>query len=173
MKYIYGVKIPHMKIEKVEILNPDLKYQIIVGQANFAIFTVDDLFRALLTAVPNIKVAVAMNEAAPKLVRVTGNDEELKKIAAENALRIAASHAFVVVTSNAFPINVLNTIKFHPAVCTVFVASANPIEIIVAETELGRAVLGVVDGTAVIKVENEEEKNQRRDLCEKLGYKLD
>ncbi len=162
-----------MKIEKVEILNPDLKYQIIVGQANFAIFTVDDLFRALLTAVPNIKVAVAMNEAAPKLVRVTGNDEELKKIAAENALRIAASHVFVVVTPNAFPINVLNTIKLHPAVCTVFVASANPIEIIVAETELGRAVLGAVDGTAVNRIENEEEKKQRRELYQKLGYRLD
>jgi len=81
-----------MKLERVEILNPDLKYQIIVGQANFSVFTVDDLFRALLTAVPGIKVAVAMNEAAPKLVRVTGNDEELKKLAAENALRIAAEY---------------------------------------------------------------------------------
>ena len=162
-----------MKIEKVEILNPEQKYQIIVGQANFSVFTVDDLFRSLLTAVPGIKVAVAMNEAAPKLVRVTGNDDELKKIAAENALRIAASHVFVVVTSNAFPINVLNTIKLHPAVCTVFVASANPIEIIVAETELGRAVLGAVDGAAVTRIENEDEKRQRRELCEKLGYKLD
>ncbi len=162
-----------MKLEKVEMVNPELKYQIIVGQANFSVFTVDDLFRELLTAVPGIKVAVAMNEAAPKLVRVTGNDEELKRIAAENALRIAASHAFVVVTSNAFPVNILNTIKLHPAVCNVFVASANPIEIIVAETELGRAVLGAVDGVAVTKIENEEEKRQRRELCEKLGYRLD
>lgn len=162
-----------MKLEKVEILNPDLKFQVIVGQANFSVFTVDDLYRALLTTVPGIKVAVAMNEAAPKLVRVTGNDEELKSIAAENALRIAASHVFVIVTSNAFPINVLNTVKLHPAVCNVFVASANPIEIIVAETELGRAVLGVVDGTAVTKIENEEERRQRRELCERLGYKLD
>jgi len=104
---------------------------------------------------------------------VTGNDEELKKIAAENALRIAASHVFVVVTSNAFPLNVLNTIKLHPAVCTVFVASANPLEVIIAETDLGRAVLGVVDGNAVTKIENEEEKKQRRELCVRLGYKLD
>lgn len=162
-----------MKLEKVEILNPEQKYQIVVGQGNFSVFTVDDLFRALLTAVPGIKVAVAMNEAAPRLVRVTGNDEELKKIAAENALRIAASHVFVAVTSNAFPINFLNTIKLHPAVCSVFVASANKMEIIVAETELGRAVLGAVDGTAVTKIENEEEKRKRRELCEKLGYKLD
>ncbi len=162
-----------MKLEKIEILNPELRYQIVVGQANFTVFTVDDLYKSLLTAVPGIKVAVAMNEAAPKLVRVTGNDEELKKIAAENAQRIAASHVFVVVTSNAFPINILNTIKLHPAVCNVFVASANPIEIIVAETELGRAVLGAVDGTAVTRIENDEEKNQRRELCKKLGYRID
>ncbi len=162
-----------MKLEKIDILNPEQRYQVIIGQANFTVFTVDDLFRALLTSVPNIKVAVAMNEAAPKLVRVTGNDENLKKIAAENALKIAASHVFVVVTSNAFPINVLNTIKLHPAVCNIFVASANPIQIIVAETELGRAVLGAVDGSAVKKIESEEEKKQRRELCEKLGYKVE
>lgn len=162
-----------MKLEKIDVLNPEQKYQIIIGQANFTVFTVDDLFRALLTSVPNIKVAVAMNEAAPKLVRVNGNDENLKKIAAENALKIAASHVFVVVTSNAFPINVLNTIKLHPAVCNIFVASANPMQIIVAETELGRAVLGAVDGSAVKKIEGEEEKRQRRELCEKLGYKVE
>lgn len=162
-----------MKLEVVKIENPDLKYQIIVGQGNFAVFTCDDLFKALLTTVPNIKCAVAMNEAEPKLVRVTGNDEELKELAAKNALAIGASHVFVVVTSNAFPLNVLNTIKMHPAVCNVFVASANPIEIIVAETELGKAVLGTVDGTAVNKVESDKEKEERRELVEKLGYKLD
>ncbi|RLI79292.1 adenosine monophosphate-protein transferase [Archaeoglobales archaeon] len=162
-----------MKLEVVKIENPDLKYQIIVGQGNFAVFTCDDLFKALLTAVPNIKCAVAMNEAAPKLVRVTGNDEGLKKLAAKNALAIGASHAFIIVTSNAFPLNVLNTIKLHPAVCNIFVASANPIEIIVAETELGKAVLGAVDGTAVNKVESDKEKEERRELVEKLGYKLD
>ncbi len=162
-----------MKLEVVKIENPDLKYQIVVGQGNFAVFTCDDLFRALLTAVPNIKCAVAMNEAAPKLVRVTGNDEELKNLAAKNALAIGASHVFVVVTSNAFPINMLNTIKMHPAVCNVFVASANPIEIIVAETELGRAVLGAVDGSAVNRIESDKEKEERRELVEKLGYRLD
>lgn len=162
-----------MKLEVVKIENPDLKYQIVVGQGNFAVFTCDDLFRVLLTAVPNIKCAVAMNEAAPKLVRVTGNDEELKNLAAKNALAIGASHVFVVVTSNAFPINMLNTIKMHPAVCNVFVASANPIEIIVAETELGRAVLGAVDGSAVNRIESDKEKEERRELVEKLGYRLD
>jgi len=162
-----------MKIEAVKIENPDCKYQVIVGQGNFAVFTCDDLFKTMLTTVPGIKCAVAMNEAAPKLVRVTGNDEELKELAAKNCLAIGASHAFVVMTSNAFPINVLNAIKMHPAVCNVFVATANPVEVIVAETELGRAVLGAVDGTAVTKVENEDEKRERRELVEKLGYKLD
>ncbi len=162
-----------MELKVVEIENPELKYQIIIGQGNFAIFTTDDLFSALIKAVPGIKCAVAMNEAAPKLTRVTGNDEELKEIAARNALKIGASHVFVVVSSNAFPINVLNTIKLHPAVCNVFVGSANPIEVIVAETELGRAVLGVVDGTAVNRIETEEEKKERRNLYQKLGYKLD
>lgn len=162
-----------MKLEVVGIENPENRYQVIVGQANFTIFTCDDIFRALLTSVPGIKCAVAMNEAAPKLTRVVGNDDTLKKLAAENALKIAASHAFVVFVENAFPINVLNTVKSHPAVCNIYVASANPIEIIVAETELGRAVLGAVDGQKVERIENEEEKKERRELVEKLGYKLD
>lgn len=161
-----------MKLEVVEIENPDCKYQVIIGQGNFAIFTCDDLFRALLTACPNIRCAVAMNEAAPKLTRITGNDETLKELAAKNALKIGASHVFVVFVENAFPINVLNTIKNHPAVCNIFVASANPIEIIVAETDLGRAVLGAVDGQKVEKIENEEERKERRELVEKLGYKI-
>ncbi len=162
-----------MKIEAVGLENPECRYQVIVGQGNFAVFTCDDLFKTLLTAVPGIKCAVAMNEAQPKLVRVTGNDEELKRIAAKNCLAIGGSHVFVIVTSNAFPINVLNAIKLHPAVCNVFVATSNPVEIIVAETELGRAVLGAVDGTAVTKIENEEERNKRRELVEELGYRLD
>ena len=161
-----------MKLDVIKIENPDCKYQVIIGQGNFTVFTCDDLFRALLTAVPNIKCAVAMNEAAPKLTRVTGNDETLKELAAKNALNIGASHVFVVFVENAFPINVLNTIKNHPGVCNVFVASANPIEIIVAETELGRAVLGAVDGQKVEKIENEEERKERRELVEKLGYRI-
>ena len=161
-----------MKLDAVRIENPDNKYQVIVGQGNFTIFTCDDLFRALLTTVPNIRCAVAMNEAAPKLTRVTGNDETLKELAAKNALNIGASHIFVIFVENAFPINVLNTIKNHPCVCNVFVASANPIEIIVAETELGRAVLGAVDGQKVEKIENEEERKERRELVEKLGYRI-
>jgi hypothetical protein len=158
-----------VKIERVEIRNPEEK-QVIIGQGNFTIFACDDIFRTLLTAVPGIKCAVAMNEAAPRLTRVTGNDEGLKRLAGENCLRIAASHTFFIILGNAFPLNVLGALKSHPAVATLYVASANPLEVIVAETGLGRAVIGVVDGTSVNRIEREEEKKERRELCEKLGY---
>lgn len=162
-----------MKLDEIRVENPENKYQVVIGQGNFSVLTVDDLFRALLTAAPGIKCAVAMNEAEPKLTRVTGNDSDLKELAGKNALKIAASHVFVIFLSNVFPINVLNTIKMHPAVCNIFVGSANPIDVIVAETELGRAVLGAVDGQSIEKIENAEQKKERRDLLGILGYKLD
>ena len=158
-----------VKIERVEVKNPEEK-QVIIGQGNFTIFACDDIFKALLTTVPGIKCAVAMNEAAPRLTRVTGNDEELKELASENCLKIGASHTFFILMDNAFPINVMGALKSHPAVANIYVASANPLEVIVADTELGRAVIGVVDGTSVNRVETEEEKKERREICEKLGY---
>lgn len=158
-----------VRIEGIRVTNPEEK-QVIIGQGNFSIFTCDDLFRTLLTTVPGIKCAVAMNEAVPRLTRVTGNEESLKKLAGENCLRIAASHSFFIIMDNAFPINVLNALKSHPAVATVFVASANPLDVLVAETELGRAVIGVVDGTSANRIETDGEKKERRALCEKLGY---
>ncbi len=160
-----------VKIERIEVRNPEGK-QVIIGQGNFTIFACDDIFRALLTAVPGLKCAVAMNEAAPKLTRVTGNDEGLKRLAGENSLRIGASHSFFIIFENAFPINVLGVLKSHPAVANIYAASANPLEVIVAETELGRAVLGVVDGTAVERIETEAEKEERRELCARLGYSV-
>jgi adenosine/AMP kinase len=161
-----------VKIERVEVKNPEEK-QVIIGQGNFTIFACDDIFKALLTAVPGIKCAVAMNEAAPRLTRVTGNDEGLKELAGGNCLRIGASHTFFIMLDNAFPINVLGALKSHPVVANIYVASANPLEVIVAETELGRAVIGVVDGTSVNRIETEEEKKERRELCEKLGYVIE
>lgn len=158
-----------VKIERVGVKNPEEK-QVIIGQGNFTIFACDDIFKTLLTAVPGIKCAVAMNEAVPRLTRVTGNDEELKNLASENCLRIGASHTFFILMDNAFPINVMGALKSHPAVANIYVASANPLEVVVAETELGRAVVGVVDGTSVNRVETEEEKTERRELCEKMGY---
>ncbi|MBN1330486.1 MAG: adenosine-specific kinase [Candidatus Heimdallarchaeota archaeon] len=161
-----------IKTIAVKIKNPELKYQVIIGQANFSIFTTDNLFMTLLTAVPGIKCALAMNEAVPKLTRVTANDITLEKLASENAMAIGASHAFVIMMENAFPINVLPQIKNHPAVCSIFVASANEMEMIIGETDLGRAILGVVDGTNVNKIETTEQKKERRELAEKIGYKI-
>ena len=160
-----------VKTSNVRIKNPELKYQVIIGQANFSIFTTDNLFMTMLTTVPGIKCAVAMNEAVPKLTRVTANDPTLEKLASENALAISASHVFVIMMENAFPINVLPHVKNHPAVCTIFVASANEMDVVIAETDLGKAVIGVVDGTSVTKIETATQKKERRELAEKIGYK--
>ncbi|AEH24997.1 adenosine-specific kinase [Pyrococcus yayanosii] len=161
-----------VRIEVVDIEKPE-GVEVIIGQGNFSIFTVDDLARALLTTVPGIKFGIAMNEAKPQLTRYTGNDEELEKLAAKNALKIGAGHVFVILMKNAYPINVLNTIKNHPAVTMIYGASENPFQVIVAETELGRSVLGIVDGKAATKIETEEQKRERRELVEKIGYKID
>jgi adenosine/AMP kinase len=159
-----------VKISIVDVKKPP-DVQFLCGQGNFSIFTTDNLFRTLQTTLPpGAKYAVAMNEAAPKLVRVTSNDLELEKLAAEVALEIGASHIWVIMLRGAFPINVLNDIKHNPGVCSVFVATANPCQILVAETNLGKTVLGVVDGTAVTKIENEKERGERRELTRKLGY---
>jgi len=160
-----------VKLEVIDI-EKEKDDNVIIGQANFSVFTVDDLYLNLLTTVPGIKIGVAMNEAAPKLVRVNSNDDRLGDLAAKNALKIGASHVFVIFIEKAFPINVLQTIKKVAGVCNIFVATANPVQVIVAETNLGRAVLGAVDGTSVNKIENEDGKKQRRELVKKLGYSL-
>ncbi|MHC1590715.1 MAG: adenosine-specific kinase [Candidatus Helarchaeales archaeon] len=160
-----------IKIKTIDI-EKEPRDQVIIGQANFSIYTVDNIFRDLLTTAPGIKLGVAMNEAEPKLTRFNSNDQRLGKLASENACKIGASHVFVIFINEAFPINVLPTLRNVPGVCNIFVASANPIQVIVGETSLGRAVLGVVDGQAVDKIENEEQRQSRRDLVKKLGYIL-
>lgn len=161
-----------VKIEVIDIEKPE-GVECIIGQGNFSIFTVDDLAKALLTTVPGIKFGIAMNEAKPQLTRYTGNDRELEELAARNAVKIGSGHAFVVLMKNAFPINVLNTVKNHPAVAMVYGASENPMQVIIAETELGRAILGIVDGKAANRIETKEQKKERRALVEKIGYVID
>ncbi|MHA1835388.1 MAG: adenosine-specific kinase, partial [Candidatus Odinarchaeia archaeon] len=121
-----------------------------------------------------VKFACAMNEAEPKLTRVEGNDEELKELTAKNALKIGASHVFVIMMEGAWPINLLNNLKMSYGVVNLYVGSANPLKVIVAEDNLGgdvgRAVLGVIDGKSVDKIENEEQRQQRKDLVRKIGY---
>jgi adenosine/AMP kinase len=161
-----GVEIEVVDVEKEE------EDQVVVGMANFTIKTCDDLFRAVVSAVPEVEVGVAMNEAVPKLTRSTGNEERLEGLASRNALNIGASHAFVVVMRGAYPINVLNRIMTVPGVCSIIGSTANPCQVLVGTTGLGRAILGFVDGTAVESIEDEGGKKQRRDLVGKIGYPL-
>ncbi len=144
---------------------------IIVGQSHF-IKSAEDLYEALVAGCPHARFGVAFCEASgPCLVRVEGNDVELKRAAAENATSIRAGHTFVILLKEAFPINVLNAVKSCPEVCQVYCATANPLQIIIAETEQGRGILGVVDGFPPKGVETEEDIQKRREFLRKIGYK--
>lgn len=158
-----------MEIDVIDIEKED-GVECIIGQGNFSIFTIDDLSMKLKTSVPGIKFGMAMNEAKPKLTRSEGNDKSLKEMAAKNCLKIGAGHVFVIMMKNAFPINVLNTVKGYPAVCSVYGASENPLQVVLGRTDLGTSVIGVVDGTAANKIENEEERKERKELLHKIGY---
>ena len=144
---------------------------IIVGQAHF-IKTVEDLYEAVATAVPQAKFGLAFNESSGAcLTRSEGNDQPLRDIAVRNAQALACGHTFVLVLQNAYPINVLNAVRNVPEVCSIFCATANPVEIIVAESEQGRGVLGVIDGSSPKGVEGQPDIAWRRDLLRKIGYK--
>ncbi len=154
-----------VKIEKPEDVNA------ILGQSHF-IKTVEDLYEALVTSVPGIKFGLAFNEASgPRLVRWAGNDDELTELARKNALNVGAGHFFIILLRNAFPINVMKAIKNVDEVVNIFAASANPIEVVVAETEQGRGVLGVIDGEPPLGVEGDEDIAKRKDFLRKIGYK--
>jgi uncharacterized protein len=144
---------------------------IVVGQTHF-IKSVEDIYEAIVNTVPGMKFGIAFNEASGVcLTRVDGNDEELKALAARNASALAAGHIFVVAMREGFPINVLGRIKDVPEVCSIYCATANPVEAIVAETEQGRGILGVVDGFPPKGVEQEPDAAVRRDFLRKIGYK--
>lgn len=159
-----------MKIEPVLIDKPS-DTNVIVGQSHF-IKTAEDLYEAMVNAVPGIKFGVAFCEASSdRLVRVEGNDDDLKKCAADNAMRIGAGHTFVIVIRNAYPINVLKSVKDVPEVCGVFCATANEVEVLTAETDRGRGIVGVIDGQTPLGVEEDEDLKKRRELLRKFGYK--
>ncbi len=144
---------------------------IVVGQSHF-IKTAEDLYEAVVCGCPQVQFGLAFSEASgPCLIRVEGNDETLKRAAAENAMSLGAGHTFVVLLKEAFPINVLNAIKGCPEVCRVFCATANPLEVVVIETEQGRGVLGVVDGFPPRGVETEPDVRARKDFLRNIGYK--
>lgn len=158
-----------VELEVIQIKNPKTN-EMIFGQGNFSVKTVDDLYTILISTVPNIKCGIAMNESKPQMTRVNGNDDELKQLAVTAAQEVGAGHLFVIFMEGAFPMNVLNSIKVHPCVCNIFVATSNPLEIIVGKTGMGRSVLGVVDGLEALHVENEEQKNERRELVKSFGF---
>jgi len=144
---------------------------LIVGQAHF-IKTAEDLYEIITTRCAHAKFGLAFCEASgPCLIRVEGNDEELKKCAAENAMTVGAGHTFVILLKDAFPINVLDAVKSCAEVCQVYCASANPVQVIVVETEQGRGVLGVIDGFSPKGVETEADVRARREFLRKIGYK--
>ena len=157
------------KIVKVE---PPKDCNVILGMAHF-IKTAEDLYEALVNSVPNIKFGLGFCESSgPCLVRHEGNDDELRHIAAEKASEIACGHSFIIYLKNAYPINVLDKVKNVPEVCNIFAATANPLEIIIAETQQGRGIIGVIDGLKSNGIETEENIKDRRAFLRKIGYKL-
>jgi uncharacterized protein len=160
-----------MEIKAISIQRPADNVNVIVGQSHF-IKTVEDIYEALVQAVPGIKFGLAFNEASgPCLVRHTGTDDGLERAAIDAASAIGAGHAFVVMLGNAFPVNVLNAIKGVSEVCTVSCASANPLRVVVAEEAGARGVIGVIDGGAPQGVEGETEQKERRAMLRRFGYK--
>jgi uncharacterized protein len=144
---------------------------IIVGQSHF-IKTVEDLYEAMATTSPQAKFGLAFNEASGAcLTRSEGNDQSLRDQAVRNAQALGAGHTFVLIMQNAYPINVLHAIRNVPEVCSIFCATANPVQIIVAESELGRGVLGVIDGSSPKGVEGQDDIAWRHSLLRKIGYK--
>lgn len=145
---------------------------IILGQTHF-IKSGEDIYEALVNSVPNIKFGIAFCEASEKcLVRSEGNNEELKNLAEKNAFKISAGHSFIIILKNAYPINVLGALKAVPEVCSIYCATANPVEVIICETELGRGILGVVDGFKSKGIEKSEDVKERREFLRAIGYKL-
>lgn len=159
-----------MEFKKVKMETPE-GANIIIGQTHF-IKTVEDLYEVMAGTVPNARFGIAFCEASCDcLVRKEGNDKEMIEVAVRNASSIAAGHTFVVILKDAFPINVLNAIKSCQEVCSIFCATANPVEVVIAETELGRGIMGVIDGFVPKGVEDEKDIRRRKALLRKLGYK--
>ncbi len=144
----------------------------ILGQSHF-IKTVEDVYEALVNAVPSIQFGLAFCESSgPCLVRVEGNDSDLKQLASKTAFELSAGHSFIIFMRNAYPINVLDKVKSVPEVCNIYLATANPFQVVLAETEQGRGILGVIDGYASKGVENEKDVQERKGFLRKIGYKI-
>ena len=153
-------------------ITPPKDCNLILGQAHF-IKTAEDLYEALVNAVPTVKFGLGFCESSgPCLVRREGNDPELTRLASEKAFEIACGHSFLIVMRNAYPINVLDKVKTAPEVCCIYASTANPLEVLIAETAQGRGVIGVVDGSKTKGIERDADIKERRSFLRKIGYKL-
>lgn len=160
-----------MELEVIKIENPK-NYNFILGQSHF-IKTVEDLYEAIVGSVPGIKFGLAFCESSgPRLVRFAGNNDELIDLAKKNAFNIGAGHSFIIFINSAYPINILRAIKDVQEVCNIYYATANPVEVIVAKTEQGKGILGVIDGGSPLGIETEKDIEERKSLLRKIGYKL-
>lgn len=161
-----------VRLELVAVEKPDPNLNLILGQSHF-VKTVEDVYETLVNSVPGIKFGLAFCEASgPRLVRSVGTDADLTALAERNATAIGAGHSFIIFLGNAFPLNVLNAVKNVPEVARIFCATANPLQVVVAESEQGRGILGVIDGQSPLGVEDEVAKAHRHDLLRRIGYKL-
>ncbi len=159
-----------MNLELVPVALPE-GTNVVIGQTHF-IKTVEDLYEIVVTGVPQAQFGVAFNEASgPRLVRVEGNADDLRQAAAQTALAIGAGHVFVLFLRDAYPVNLLNAIKACPEVCRLFCATANPLQVVVAASELGRGVVGVIDGEPPKGVEQPSDREARQAFLRKIGYK--
>lgn len=160
-----------MELKVIPIEKPE-EINLILGQSHF-IKTVEDIHEALVTVVPGIRFGLAFCESSgPCLVRASGTDSELVEMAKKNAYTLSAGHIFLILLRNVFPINVLNAVKAVQEVCTIYCASSNPVQVILAETEQGRGILGVVDGLRSKGIETEKDIASRKELLRKIGYKV-
>ncbi|MCP5118339.1 MAG: hypothetical protein GY953_46600 [bacterium] len=159
-----------MELKSVRLEIPE-GVNLILGHSHF-IKTVEDVYEAIINTAPQMKFGIAFNEASQeRLVRVDGNDDELKALATRNAQAVGAGHAVVIVMREGFPINITSRLKDVPEICRIICATANPTEVIVAETELGRGILGVVDGLTPVGVETAEQVEARQRFLRQIGYK--
>ncbi|HEY5615714.1 MAG TPA: adenosine-specific kinase [Bacteroidota bacterium] len=160
-----------MELKTVTIEKPEAT-NFILGHSHF-IKTVEDIYEAVVQTNPQMKFGVGFCEASgPALVRWVGNDQNLTELAKKNAMNLSCGHCFIVFMENGFPINILNAIKNLPEVCTIFCATANPVEVVIAETEQGRGILGVIDGLKTKGIETEADIKTRKEFLRKIGYKL-
>jgi uncharacterized protein len=159
-----------MELKTVKLENPD-ELNLILGQSHF-IKTIEDIHEAMVSTIPGAKFGVAFCEASDVcLVRFSGTDDELVELAKKNAMNLSAGHCFIIFMKDSFPINVLNTIQQVPEVCRIFCATANPVEVVIAETDQGRGIMGVIDGFASRGIETEDDITARKSFLRAIGYK--